>query len=268
LFPWLAPLGVGIVLATVYLRLHCLTDLAASFLLAPIAWQLGTAIGRRFRAQAAPHSYFERVTQILTIERQLRAIPVIAPSKGVFPDDFRERLRADSAREIGPRDATCGRCGYGLTIRSRDRWCALCNRTRQHTEDRTTQGTGVSMTTPRANDASSDLGLDRFLNVITFAARVGVLNAGLMGVFHWNLVDLVLGSDPSQTATMIGQSVCLTFGLLSVIALMMLSQRPLHQVSPATQTEASVASLNAMTALRTGQLEPVSDAVNRNSVIA
>jgi uncharacterized membrane protein YuzA (DUF378 family) len=122
------------------------------------------------------------------------------------------------------------------------------------------------MATQRANDASTDLGLDRFLNVITFVARVGVLNAGLMGVFHWNLVDLVLGSDPSQTATMVSHSVCLSLGLLSVIALMMLSQRPVHQASPTSETATDGVNVNAMTAIRTGQLDPVAE--TRNSVIA
>lgn len=109
---------------------------------------------------------------------------------------------------------------------------------------------------------SKDVGLDRFMSVVTFVARVGVLNAGLMGVFHWNLVDLVLGSNPSETASVLSHSVCLTFGLLSMIVLVMLSQRPLQQMV------AGDLALDT-SALRTGQFEAVAEpAVARNSVVA
>lgn len=48
LFPWLAPVAAGIVLATVYLRLHYLADVAAAFVLAPVAWIVGLAVCRVF----------------------------------------------------------------------------------------------------------------------------------------------------------------------------------------------------------------------------
>ncbi|MEY4577330.1 MAG: hypothetical protein RL701_2033 [Pseudomonadota bacterium] len=59
LFYWLAPVGVGIVLATIYLRLHYLTDVVAAFALAPVCWQLGRAVERRFGAQPAERPSFE-----------------------------------------------------------------------------------------------------------------------------------------------------------------------------------------------------------------
>ena len=46
LFAWMAPIGVGIVLATVYLRYHYIIDVVASFVVAPTAWALGESIHR------------------------------------------------------------------------------------------------------------------------------------------------------------------------------------------------------------------------------
>jgi membrane-associated phospholipid phosphatase len=46
LLPWVAPVAAGIVLATVYLRLHYLADVAAGFALAPVAWIVGLAVCR------------------------------------------------------------------------------------------------------------------------------------------------------------------------------------------------------------------------------
>lgn len=48
LFPWLVPVAAGIVVATVYLRLHYLADVAAAFVLAPVAWIIGLAVCRVF----------------------------------------------------------------------------------------------------------------------------------------------------------------------------------------------------------------------------
>jgi membrane-associated phospholipid phosphatase len=48
LFLGLAVVGVGIVLATLYLRYHYLLDVAAGVMLAPVAWKLGTWIDRRW----------------------------------------------------------------------------------------------------------------------------------------------------------------------------------------------------------------------------
>ncbi|MET0385555.1 MAG: phosphatase PAP2 family protein [Polyangiales bacterium] len=53
LLVWLIPVGIGIVLATVYLRFHYLADLAGSFVLAPVVWQLAAAVERRYRSHAA-----------------------------------------------------------------------------------------------------------------------------------------------------------------------------------------------------------------------
>ena len=44
LFAWLAPIGAGMVVSTVYLRYHYLADVFAAFVLAPIAWKLGLAL--------------------------------------------------------------------------------------------------------------------------------------------------------------------------------------------------------------------------------
>lgn len=123
-----------------------------------------------------------------------------------------------------------------------------------------TASTSTSSDNSREHDRDgNDVGLDRFLNVVTFAARVGVLNAGLMGVFHWNVVDLLLGSNPSETASLISHNVCLAFGLMSVLVLLMISKRPMQQFSAP----------RALEALRTGQLEPIAEpTVARNSVIA
>jgi membrane-associated phospholipid phosphatase len=46
LFYWTAPVALGIVLATVYLRLHYVTDVAAAFVLAPLCYGLGCALTR------------------------------------------------------------------------------------------------------------------------------------------------------------------------------------------------------------------------------
>jgi len=52
-FWWLAPFGLGIVLSTIYLRLHYVTDVVASVVIAPIAWKLGSAVARRFPMHAS-----------------------------------------------------------------------------------------------------------------------------------------------------------------------------------------------------------------------
>jgi membrane-associated phospholipid phosphatase len=52
LFWWLVAVGVGIVLATVYLRFHYLSDVVASFLLAPVAYWLGSVTVRDERLRA------------------------------------------------------------------------------------------------------------------------------------------------------------------------------------------------------------------------
>jgi membrane-associated phospholipid phosphatase len=59
LFPWLAPIGAGIVVATVYLRLHYLADVAAAFVLAPVAWTLGLAVCRWFARRSLALELFE-----------------------------------------------------------------------------------------------------------------------------------------------------------------------------------------------------------------
>jgi membrane-associated phospholipid phosphatase len=52
LFLVLCPLGLGIVLATIYLRFHYVADVLAAFALAPIAWKLGSSIDRRWASAA------------------------------------------------------------------------------------------------------------------------------------------------------------------------------------------------------------------------
>lgn len=52
LFVWVAPVGVGIVLATVYLRFHYLIDVVASFVLAPVVWTLGRVLDERLSRRA------------------------------------------------------------------------------------------------------------------------------------------------------------------------------------------------------------------------
>lgn len=47
LFYWIAPIALGIVVATVYLRLHYLTDVVAAFALAPVCYGVGCALTRR-----------------------------------------------------------------------------------------------------------------------------------------------------------------------------------------------------------------------------
>lgn len=59
LFPWLAPIGAGIVVATVYLRLHYLADVAAALVLAPVAWMLGLAVCRWFAHRTLALELFE-----------------------------------------------------------------------------------------------------------------------------------------------------------------------------------------------------------------
>lgn len=54
LFVWILPVGVGIVLATVYLRFHYLIDVVASFVLAPVAWTLGRVIDERLSRRVRP----------------------------------------------------------------------------------------------------------------------------------------------------------------------------------------------------------------------
>jgi membrane-associated phospholipid phosphatase len=44
-FFWVLPIGVGIVLATVFLRFHYIVDVLAAFLLVPLTWRLGCALG-------------------------------------------------------------------------------------------------------------------------------------------------------------------------------------------------------------------------------
>lgn len=63
LFLWLLPIGAGTALATVYLRLHYLADVAAALLLVPVAWQLGVAIERRFAVQSLQRSTYERTAR-------------------------------------------------------------------------------------------------------------------------------------------------------------------------------------------------------------
>jgi membrane-associated phospholipid phosphatase len=53
LFLGLMVVGVGIVLATLYLRYHYLLDVAAGLMLAPVAWKLGTWIDRRWNERQA-----------------------------------------------------------------------------------------------------------------------------------------------------------------------------------------------------------------------
>lgn len=48
MFGWLAMVGVGIVLATLYLRYHYVIDVVAGLMLAPVAWKVGTWIDRRW----------------------------------------------------------------------------------------------------------------------------------------------------------------------------------------------------------------------------
>jgi membrane-associated phospholipid phosphatase len=45
LFHWVFPIGVGIVLATVFLRFHYIADVLAAFFLVPLTWRLGCALG-------------------------------------------------------------------------------------------------------------------------------------------------------------------------------------------------------------------------------
>jgi membrane-associated phospholipid phosphatase len=52
LFPWILPVGTGIVLATIYLRFHYLIDVFASFVLAPIVWTLGRVLDERMSRRA------------------------------------------------------------------------------------------------------------------------------------------------------------------------------------------------------------------------
>jgi membrane-associated phospholipid phosphatase len=47
LFAWVAPIGMGIVLATFYLRFHYLVDILAAIALAPVAWKLGLWVEQR-----------------------------------------------------------------------------------------------------------------------------------------------------------------------------------------------------------------------------
>jgi membrane-associated phospholipid phosphatase len=53
LFPYLAVVALGIVIATVYLRYHYLTDLAVAFALVPVALKLGNMLERRFGSAGA-----------------------------------------------------------------------------------------------------------------------------------------------------------------------------------------------------------------------
>lgn len=53
MFVWLAMIGVGIVLATLYLRYHYIIDVAAALMLAPVVWKLGTWIDRRWNERHA-----------------------------------------------------------------------------------------------------------------------------------------------------------------------------------------------------------------------
>jgi hypothetical protein len=46
---WLAPVGLGCIMATVYLRYHYIADVLAAFALAPVCWRLGSVVERRFR---------------------------------------------------------------------------------------------------------------------------------------------------------------------------------------------------------------------------
>jgi membrane-associated phospholipid phosphatase len=52
LFPWILPIGTGIVLATIYLRFHYLIDVFASLVLAPIVWTLGRVLDERMSRRA------------------------------------------------------------------------------------------------------------------------------------------------------------------------------------------------------------------------
>jgi len=63
LFSWLAPVSAGIVLATVYLRLHYLLDVAVALALVPAAWWLGASIERRIRLGTLAGIYVERGIQ-------------------------------------------------------------------------------------------------------------------------------------------------------------------------------------------------------------
>jgi len=72
---------------------------------------------------------------------------------------------------------------------------------------------------------STDGGLTRFMTAVTFGARVSVLNAGLMGVFNWNLMDLLLPPDAHATTSAASQTICLVCGVLGVIVLCMLTRR-------------------------------------------
>ena len=79
------------------------------------------------------------------------------------------------------------------------------------------------MPTQVAN-ASTDAGLGRFLNAVTFISRLAVLNAGLVGVFNWNLVDPLLGREPGDPANVTSRTLYIAFGLLSVVVLCLLSK--------------------------------------------
>lgn len=94
------------------------------------------------------------------------------------------------------------------------------------------------MTTP-ANQAYTDEGLSRFSTVVTFVARVGALNAGLMGVFNWNLLDALLPHDAGSETSVLSQAVCLGLGLLGVITLVVLAGMPKRRFVGAVEAAGS-----------------------------
>jgi uncharacterized membrane protein YuzA (DUF378 family) len=80
------------------------------------------------------------------------------------------------------------------------------------------------MPTLNANAAGTDAGLGRFLYAVTFFARLAVLNAGLVGVFNWNLIDPLLGREPTDPENVVSRVLYIVFGLLSVGILCLLAQ--------------------------------------------
>jgi len=92
------------------------------------------------------------------------------------------------------------------------------------------------MPTLNANAASTDAGLGRFLYAVTFLARLAVLNAGLVGVFNWNLIDPLLGRDPTDPNNVVSRVLYTVFGLLGVGILCLLSQERAPKTACLTAT--------------------------------
>ncbi|MEY4577329.1 MAG: hypothetical protein RL701_2032 [Pseudomonadota bacterium] len=106
------------------------------------------------------------------------------------------------------------------------------------------------MTTPATSEAHTDEGLSRFSTVVTFVARVGALNAGLMGVFNWNLLDALLPHDAGSETSLLSQGLCLGLGLLGVVTLVVLAGMPTRRfVGSVHATSARLPELDGLNAL-------------------